>query len=197
MALTSLGQARSARHQPRGLCMSRQRVWSLAKVASVTLFVVLGLLAAPPASAHVERPAYWPDPKADCAVKPCAGGKVPRARSLRSALDDSRRGKTRVVCKANSLHRLRASVRSARKHGYFLRPTDHRPLTAKRARAPPRINKRLFARCRSHQIQRAVTASHNNARVVVMPGLSREGHSRRQPTHDPACSQYLTKADSG
>src|SRR4051794_37944925 len=171
MALTSLGQARSARHQPRGLCMSRQRVWSLAKVASVTLFVVLGLLAAPPASAHVERPAYWPDPKADCAVKPCAGGEVPKARSLRSSLDNSRRGKTRVVCRPDSLHRLRVSVRHARKHGYDIRPTDHRTLTAKHARALLRINKRLFKRCAYRQIQRAVTASHNSDRVVVMPGL--------------------------
>jgi hypothetical protein len=171
---------------------------SLAKVASVALIVLLGVLAVPlAASAHVERPSYWPDPKPDCTVKPCAGGKVPKARSLGSALDNSRPGKTRVVCKADSLKRLRASVRHARKDGYYLRPTDHRSLKAKRARALLRINTQLFHRCTYHSIQRAVTASHNDDRVVVMPGIYKERHSRRQPTHDPACSQYLIKSDSG
>ncbi|MDX6375510.1 MAG: hypothetical protein QOD98_4498 [Nocardioidaceae bacterium] len=162
------------------------------------VFLLLGLLAVPQAaSAHVERPSYWPDPKADCTVKPCAGGKVPKARSLHSALDNSRRGRTRVVCKPGSLHRLRASVRHARKYGYDLRPTDHRPLTASRAHSLLRINKRLFHRCAYHSIQRALTASHNNDRVVVMPGVYKERHSRRQPTHDPACKQYAIKSDSG
>src|SRR4051794_21697995 len=108
---------------------------SLVQVTAVTLFLLLGLIAVPQvASAHVERPSYWPDPKADCAVKPCAGGKVPKARSLASALDRSRPGRTRVVCKQDSLHRLRASVRRARKQGYYLRPTDHRALKAHHAR---------------------------------------------------------------
>src|SRR3954468_21202533 len=129
---------------------------SLAKVASVALIVLLGVLAVPQtASAHVERPSYWPDPQADCTVKPCAGGKVPKARSLASALNRSRPGKTLVVCKADSLHRLRSSVRHARKQGYYLRPTDHRALTAKRAHALLRINKRLFSLCKYHAIQRA------------------------------------------
>src|SRR3954469_22991932 len=145
---------------------------SLAKVASVALIVLLGVLAVPQtASAHVERPSYWPDPKPDCTVKPCAGGKVPKARSLGSALDNSRPGKTRVVCKADSLKRLRASVRNAKANGYYIRPTDHRSLSAKRAHALKRINTRLFHRCKYHSIQSAVTASHNNDRVVVMPGV--------------------------
>jgi hypothetical protein len=180
---------------PRWLVARRAR---LVHVVSVAVFVLLALLSVPQAaSAHVERPSYWPDPKADCAVKPCAGGKVPKARSLRSALDNARRGRTRVVCKPNSLHRLRASVRHARKDGFYIRPTDHRSLSAKRAHALLRINKRLFRRCDFHSIQRAVNASHNNDRVVVMPGLYRERHSRRQPTHDAACKQYAIKSDSG
>src|SRR4051794_8819235 len=118
---------------PRWLMSRRAR---LVQVVSVIAFVLLGLLAAPQgASAHVERPSYWPDPHAGCSVKPCAGGAVPKARSLRSSLDKSRRGKTRVVCRPDSLHRLRVSVRHARKHGYDIRPTDHRSLSAKHARA--------------------------------------------------------------
>src|SRR3954447_4444523 len=180
----------------RRLTSTRAGLARLLALSLVAVLTGLTLLAtAPSASAHVERPSYWPDPQPDCAVKPCAGGKVPKARSLRSALDDSRRGKTRVVCRPDSLHRLRASVRHARRHGYYLRPTDHRSLRAKRARALLRTNKQLFRRCRYHQIQPAVTASHNNDRVVVMPGLYRERHSRRQPTHDPACKQYLIQAD--
>src|SRR3954467_10338996 len=113
----------------------------LVQLVSVTVFVLLRLLVAPQAaSAHVERPAYWPDPKPDCTVKPCAGGKVPKARSLGSALDNSRPGKTRVVGKADSLKRLRASVRNAKANGYYIRPTDHRSLSAKRAHALKRIN---------------------------------------------------------
>ena len=162
------------------------------------VIVLVSLVAVPQAaSAHVERPSYWPDPRPDCTVSPCAGGHVPTARSLRSALDDARPGRTRVVCKADSLDRLHASVRRARVHGYHLRPTDHRALSGKQARSLLRVNAQLFRRCGYHQIQSAVTASHNNDRVVVMPGVYTEPRARRQPTHDRSCSAYLTKADSG
>src|SRR5690349_14228255 len=91
----------------------------LAAVLGGLLAGILVPLALPGvASAHVERPSYWPDPRPDCSVSPCAGGKVPTARSLASALDDSRPGRTRVVCKSDSLTRLRASVAKARKVGY-------------------------------------------------------------------------------
>jgi hypothetical protein len=163
-----------------------------------TLTALVGLVMVPlSAQAHVERPSYWPNPKADCAVSPCAGGAVPKARSLGSALDDSRPGTTRVVCQADSLTRATRAVEKARSKGYFIRPTDHRSLSPKRARALLRINRELFRRCSYHQIQPAVTASHNNDRVVVMPGLYKEPHSRRQPTHDKACAKYYTHSDSG
>src|SRR6266545_2946773 len=164
----------------------------------IVLVGALGVLFAPSiASAHVERPSYWPDPRPDCHVAPCAGGAVPTARTLASALDDSKPGRTRVVCQADSLTRLKASVRRALDHGYYVRPTAHRSLTAARARALIDVNRRLFSRCGYHQIQAAVTASGNNDRVVVMPGLYTEPHSRRQPTNDPACAKYLIKSDSG
>ena len=49
--------------------------------------------------------------------------------------------------------------------------------------------------CEFRQIQAAVNASGNNDRVVVMPGLYLEKHSRKQPTNDPSCDQYRTNGD--
>ena len=85
-------------------------------IALVTGLAILVLLPAV-AQAHVERPSYWPDPKPDCSISPCAGGKVPVARSLASALDDSLPGTTRVVCQSGSLTRLRSSIAKARTSG--------------------------------------------------------------------------------
>ena len=168
------------------------------RFVTVMVIVLASLLALPrAATAHVERPSYWPDPRPDCSISPCAGGHVPEARSLRSALDASPPGQTRVVCRPDSLQRLRASVRRARVHGYEIRPTDHRALGADRARMLLRVNARLFSRCGFHQIQPAVTASGNNDRVVVMPGVYTEPHSRRQPTYDPSCAKYRVKSDGG
>jgi hypothetical protein len=60
-----------------------------------------------------------------------------------------------------------------------------------------RINRRLRKRCRFSEIQPAVTASHNNDRVVVMPGLYTEPTARAQPTHDRACDEYAVTNDLG
>ncbi len=157
----------------------------------------MSALAASPASAHVERPSYWPDPKADCTVAPCAGGKIPTIRTLGSALDASKPGDTRVVCKPDSLNRLKAAVAKARKSGYYIRPTDRRSFSYTEAKALLAINTQLFAKCKYREIQPAVTASKNNDRVVIMPGLYEEPTSRAKPTNDPACNKYKTSADSG
>ena len=53
--------------------------------AWVIMLTLLGVAA--PALAHVERTSYWPDPRPDTSVNPPAGGTVPKARSLASALD--------------------------------------------------------------------------------------------------------------
>ena len=147
------------------------------------------------AFAHIERASYWPDPAPDRSVKPPAGGHVPKIRSLASALDKSKPGDTRVVCKGNSLDLLKASVRRALKQGYDIRPHDHRSLSSKRAKGLLSINKRLAALCRFHDIQPAVTASGNNDRVVVMPGLYTEPESRAKPTDDPKCDKYEIQND--
>ncbi len=166
-------------------------------LALLIALVAMVLVPMVPAQAHVERPGYWPDPKADCSISPCAGGKVPKARSLASALDKQRPGTTRVVCKPDSLKQAKRAVAAARKHGYDIRPTDHRSLSKKRGKALLRINRQLFKLCSYRQIQPAVTASGNQDRVVVMPGLYKEQRSRKQPTFDEACAQYRTKSDSG
>ncbi|RNL63666.1 hypothetical protein EFK50_07945 [Nocardioides marmoriginsengisoli] len=148
-------------------------------------------------SAHVERPSYWPVPTADCSVSPCAGGAVPKIRTLRSALDKKAVGNTRVVCKSNSVTLVKRAINRAVAKGYNVRPTDHRKLSAASGRALLKTNKALFKQCRYHQIQAAVTASRNNDRVVVMPGLYTEPTSRSKPTYDKSCAQYHTKSDGG
>ena len=162
---------------------------------SPALAIVAALAFSASALAHVERPAYWPDPAPDRSVSPATGGKVPKARSLRSALRKRARGDTRVVCQPNSMALLKRSVRRARRKGYDIRPSDHRRLSRKRARALLRINRRLKAMCAFKEIQAAVNASGNNDRVVVMPGLYLEPTSRSAPTNDPACDEYRTNGD--
>ena len=134
------------------------------------------------ALAHLERPSYWPDPSPDNSVSPPAGGKVPKARSLKSAVSVRTRRRARrrvppgdvlVVCKgtrgAHSLALLRASVRKARKKGYRLRPSQpkHQALQARgpaAARHQPRPG-------------RAV-------RLPLGPGGgSRRGQQRPDPDH--------------
>ena len=149
------------------------------------------------ALAHVERSSYWPNPAPDCSIKPCAGGKVPHARSLASALRRTAKTKTRVVCHRNSLKLLARSIRRARKHGYFLRPTDHRRFSARAGNRLRKINRRLFARCHYHQIQPAVNASRNNDRIVILPGVYTEPRARKARTLDPRCAQYKTQNDQG
>jgi len=165
----------------------------LAAVVAVSLIV--GMLFAAGASGHIERASYWPDPAPDNSVSPPAGGAVPQARSLASALKKKPPGKTRVVCKKGSFKKAKRAIKRARKQGYDLRPTDHRTLGKKRAKKLRKINKKLKKRCKFHEIQPAVTASGNNDRVVIMPGVYTEPTSRSKPTNDPACAQYKITND--
>ena len=171
------------------------------RVSSTKLSLLLALVALTAlggvALGHIERSSYWPNPAPDCSIQPCAGGHVPAARSLASALKRTRRSKTRVVCQRNSLRILRRSIRRARRRGYFIRPTDHRKFGKRAGRRLLALNRKLYKRCHFHQIQPAVTASHNNDRVVIMPGTYTEPKSRRAKSFDPACAQYKTKNDQG
>ncbi|WP_460807231.1 right-handed parallel beta-helix repeat-containing protein [Nocardioides salsibiostraticola] len=168
-----------------------------ATLSAAAVLLALLVLPAPGASAHVERPSYWPDPKADCQVSPCAGGKIPKTRSLASALVNKKPGETRVVCRKDSMRRVKRAVRVARVKGYDIRPTVHKKFGPAQAKRLLQVNRKLFKRCDYRQIQPAVTDSSNNDRVVVMPGLYRETRSRRQPTGDKSCAKYRTESDSG
>ena len=122
--------------------------------------MVLALCGFMPAasSAHVERPSYWPDPAPDFSVKPPAGGAVPKARSLASAVTGKGPGQVRVVCQKESLALTLASIKQARTQGFRIRPSQ--PVIRygfKKAKRMARINRALKKKCRYSAIQKAVT----------------------------------------
>ena len=167
----------------------------LSTLAAVTLVLALVTSAA---YGHVERSSYWPDPAPDTSVKPAAGGKVPKARTLASALKKKARGDTRVVCQRGSLKRAIRSINSARKQGTVLRPSQGRKKLSKRnARRLKRQNRAFARRCKFKSIQAAIKRSGNNDRVIIMPGKYLEPKSRSKPTNDPKCAQYKETSDDG
>jgi parallel beta helix pectate lyase-like protein len=178
----------------------------------------LGLLIALPALAlaHIERASYWPDPAADTSVSPPAGGSVPAVRSLFSALNKKAPGTSRIVCshvppkkvrkhgtikrlsKNASIKALNAGLKAGRGNGYKLRPSQPAiKVSKKQAKKLRRFNIKLLRRCRFDSIQAAVTASHNNDRVEVMPGVYTEPASKAKPTNDPACASLKETNDKG
>ena len=173
------------------------RRWCRVVVCATTL-----VLALPSVSAgHLERPSYWPDPAPDNSVSPPAGGKVPTARSLSSAVTGAGPGDVRVVCQgkrgSTSLSLLERSVSSARSNGYRLRPSQPEiQLSKTQARELLDINRSLARRCAFDSIQAAVNASGNNDRVVIMPGTYTEPESRKAPTNDPRCNPSLLQRDA-
>jgi parallel beta-helix repeat protein len=104
----------------------------------------------------------------------------------------------RVVCQSDSLARATQAIADAQTKGFRVRPTAPlERLTAAQARDLLERNQDFFALCRYHEIQPAVTASSNNGRVVIMPGLYTEPTARRAATHDNACSKYVIANDRG
>ena len=167
---------------------------------AVTLAAVM--LALPAfALAHLERPSYWPDPGPDNSISPPAGGKVPKARSLKSAATGKGPGDVLVVCKgrngARSKALLRRSVRQARKKGFRLRPSQRKTKISKRkARRLVAINNRLAAKCDFRSVQAAVRKAGNNDRIAIMPGRYTEPRSRRAPENDPKCNPSMLQRDA-
>src|SRR5215217_5474838 len=176
----------------KGEGIARHRPAAIAIAATV-------LLAIPAlALAHVERASYWPDPAADTAVSPPAGGAVPAVRSLYTALDTKLPGDTHVVCQPDSLQRLDSGLAAAQTTGYKLRSSQPAiKVSTKDAQKLRSFNQKLFGACTFNSIQAAVTASGNNDRVVIMPGVYTEPASRAAPTHDPACQDYVETNDHG
>ena len=167
------------------------------------MIAVVALLAAllpSLASAHLERPSYWPDPRPDTSVKPAAGGAVPKARSLTSAVSGKGPGEVRVVCKGNegtkSLKFLNKSIKQATKKGYLLRPSQPRIKVSKaKAKKLRNINEALAEDCKFNSIQKAINKSGNNDRVVIMPGRYTERKSRKSPVNNPKCNPSMLQED--
>jgi hypothetical protein len=169
----------------------------MAHMRMVWVALALAALLAVPAQAHLERPSYWPDPRPDTSVSPPAGGAVPKARSLSSALNKRKAGGAlHVVCAPDSMRRAAASIREARDEGFRLRPSQpERRLSPRAARQLLKINQRLKARCKHDSVQSAVDVSRNNDRIVIMPGRYTEPESRKAPTNDPRCVPSLLQDD--
>jgi len=164
----------------------------LIAIAIATVAVLLPAFAL----AHIERASYWPNPAPDTSVQPPAGGAVPDVRSLNTALKTKPPGDTRVVCRPNSMQRLDADLASAQTTGYKLResqPAIH--VSKKQAKKLRKFNVKLLRHCQYSSIQDAVTDSHNNDRIEIMPGLYTEPESRAAPTDDPKCADLKITND--
>src|SRR5688572_17524791 len=81
-------------------------------------------------------------------------------------------GPSIVVCKRDSAKRIRRSWRG------------NRPRLARKRRQ----TLRLLKRCRHRHIQAAVNKAKSGHRILVMPGVYREGPSRKVPFKDPKCA---------
>ncbi len=99
----------------------------------------------------------------------------------------------------SSIERLRASINSTVAAGGFKYRPMGQTVSFSQAQGDALLafNKRLLAQCRFHSIQDAVTASHNNDRVVIMPGIYTEPKSRAAPTNDPKCDGLEEQNDRG
>jgi hypothetical protein len=139
-------------------------------------------------------------------------GKVPRrpaaklkraranlqGRALKRRVTRIKRTYDRKLNRNRSIRRLRGAVKGARGQGYRLRPHGERfTLGTRAARRRIAFNKRLLAACRFRSIQAAVSASRNNDRVVIMPGVYTEPKSRAAPTNDPRCDGLEELNDRG
>jgi hypothetical protein len=116
---------------------------------------------------------------------------------LRRHLRKARRSYRRKVRRHRSIERLQDSISRARAHGYHVRPSETRSLSRRQGRRLRTFNERLLKHCHYHSIQAAINRSHNNDRVVIMPGLYTEPKSRAAPTNDPKCANLKEQNDFG
>ena len=89
-------------------------------LAALAVLVAAAAVVASQATAHIERASYWPNPAPDTSVRPAAGGDVPKARPLGTALRTAPPGDTRVVCQGavpsnKRVKKVRRQLKSARR----------------------------------------------------------------------------------
>ena len=134
-----------------------------------------------------------------------AKGHSQRAKRLAKKIKKARK-KNKAAIKAweqrvsanPSIQALDASLADAVAHGYVMRPSQPRVQVSQREATDLRnLNVSLLARCQYDSIQAAVNDSHNNDRIVIMPGVYTEPNSRAAPTQDPACADLREQNDEG
>ena len=184
--------------EPKGRDLAKETAAVVLRTRRALVAAVIGgaVLLPSVASGHLERPSYWPDPGVDMADGEPAGGKVPKARSLASAVTGQGPGQVRVVCKSNSLEVARRSIKYVRDHGYRLRPSQPKEkLSPNEASELRQINEGLFEMCGYKHVQPAINDSGNNDRIVIMPGRYTEPKSRKAPLNDPKCNPSMLQQD--
>ncbi|MBA2504851.1 MAG: hypothetical protein H0V29_02780, partial [Thermoleophilaceae bacterium] len=156
----------------------------------LTAVLMLAILLAIPtaATAHPERPAYFPNFNTGTKTFEAAFGAPPEYR---------RSGPVKVVCKPDSKERLIKSYGKERKLRKYTKGRKYSKRKNKRiAKHNKRVRKsqkdlrtrlKLLKQCKFEHIQAAVNAAQSNDRVLVMPGVYREEPSRANPEPDPKC----------
>lgn len=93
---------------------------------------------------------------------------------------------TIVVCKRDSMDRLRAAIGQVRSTA-----EGRERLSRRQARDLIRDNEAYRALCRFDEIHPAVMAADNHDAVLVMPGFYTEPTARSKPHNDPACADFV------
>ncbi len=117
-------------------------------------------------------------------------GKKKSAKKGAEAIDFAKKGKKGKKGKKKGQNKEGA--------GYVLRPSEPNVTVTKgEGRKLRDYNVSLLKRCKYTSIQKAVTDSANNDRVVIMPGVYTEPDSRAAPTNDPKCDGLEETNDRG
>ncbi len=166
------------------------------------LLAPLVLLALPAlALAHLERPSYWPDPRPDKSVSPPAGGKVPHARSLKSAVS----GAGRATCSSSArAPRARESLagscahRSVSPHGGLPPPSE--PAEDQALQAPGAAAARHQRRA-GDAVRLPLGPVGGSRRRQQRPDPDHAGPLHRaglaaSPNNDPKCNPSLLQRDA-
>jgi hypothetical protein len=93
---------------------------------------------------------------------------------------------TVVVCRPDSLARLRQSLRETR-----ISDDSRRNRAAKRRLL--KLNQTYAKLCRFDEIQEGANAVDNGDTLIVMPGFYTEPTSRKSPHNDPKCKDYVVQ----